>query len=141
MMIESDKDEVLNMMRVFYASEAVATNGSDEIFLNDIENCVGDDPFSEGYVFLDKDTITGYAMLAKSFSTEFGKHCIWIEDLYLKPEYRNRGTATKFFAFLEMKYAGCVLRLEAEKENESALRTYFKNGFEEMPYTELIKSV
>ena len=32
-----DKADVLDMMRVFYSSEAVLSNGSEEIFLNDIE--------------------------------------------------------------------------------------------------------
>ena len=34
-MILSDKKEVLFMMKNFYASDAVYTNGSDEIFEND----------------------------------------------------------------------------------------------------------
>ena len=46
-----DKADVLDMMRVFYSSEAVLSNGSEEIFLNDIENCIGDNPYLEGYVF------------------------------------------------------------------------------------------
>ena len=37
-MEEKDREEIMEMMRVFYASPAVLSNGSDEIFLNDIEN-------------------------------------------------------------------------------------------------------
>ena len=37
-MILSDKKEVLFMMKNFYASDAVYTNGSDEIFENDFES-------------------------------------------------------------------------------------------------------
>ena len=80
--------EVVEMMRVFYASPAVLSNGSEEIFQNNVENCVNDNPYLEGYIFVEKskeDDILGYAMVAKSFSTEFGKPCMWIEDLYLKP--------------------------------------------------------
>ena len=43
-------DKVIEMMRVFYASPAVHTNGSEEIFLNDVENCINDNPYLEGYV-------------------------------------------------------------------------------------------
>ena len=43
-MIFEDKDRVLEMMRVFYASPAVFTNGSDDIFRTDIENCINDNP-------------------------------------------------------------------------------------------------
>ena len=39
-MAEQDKENVLAMMRVFYASPAVLSNGSEEIFKSDIENCL-----------------------------------------------------------------------------------------------------
>lgn len=138
-MIESDKACVLDMMRVFYASPAVLSNGSEEIFHNDIDNCVGECPFVEGYVFENEQGILGYAMVAKSFSTEYGKPCIWIEDLYLKPEYRGLGIGSSFFKFIEKKYKGSLFRLEVEEENERAVAVYKKNGFEVLPYMEMKK--
>ena len=35
---------VADMMRGFYASDAVLTNGSDEIFSADVSECVSDSP-------------------------------------------------------------------------------------------------
>ena len=75
-MTEADRPEIMEMMRVFYASEAVLTNGSDEIFSADIDECVGESPYAEGYVFESSGEIVGYSMLAKSYSTEYGKRCI-----------------------------------------------------------------
>lgn len=132
--------EVLSMMREFYASPAVLTNGSEEIFAADIENCLNDSPYLEGYVFTDGGAVVGYSMEAKSFSTEFGRPCVWIEDMYLKPEYRGRGLAARFFTFLEEKYPRAVFRLEAEGENAPALRAYRKSGFEVLPYVEMKKA-
>lgn len=140
-MIQTDIEEVLEMMRVFYASPAVLSNGSEEIFRNDIENCVGDCPFLEGYVFSENSFILGYAMVAKSFSTEFGKPCLWVEDLYLKPDYRSLGIGTRFFAFIEQKYSNCIVRLEVEKENLSAIHTYKKSGYEMLDYMEMKKEL
>ena len=60
-MKKSDAEKILEMMRVFYSSDAVFSNGSDEIFKNDIENCVNDSPYLVGYVFEDKGEILGYA--------------------------------------------------------------------------------
>lgn len=138
-MIKEDKNSVLKMMRIFYNSPAVLSNGSEEIFHNDIDNCVNECPYLEGYIFQDDKEIQGYAMVAKSFSTEFGKPCIWIEDLYLKPEYRGNGIAGQFFTFIEEKYPDMVMRLEAEKENKKAIHVYKKCGYEELPYLELKK--
>ena len=129
-----DRPVVMEMMRVFYSSPAVLTNGSEEIFANDVDNCIGDSPYLEGYVFENESDLLGYAMIAKSFSTEFGKPCIWIEDLYLKEENRGKGIGKEFFAFIEEKYPNHIFRLEAEEENEGAIRLYKKCGFEVIPY-------
>ena len=92
-----DFQEVLEMMKVFYASEAVLHKASEEVLRRDIEDCLGDMPFIEGYVFEDEGKIAGYAMAAKAYTTEYGGICIWVEDLYMKPEYRHRGLGSLFF--------------------------------------------
>ena len=138
-MIQDDKSTIIDMMRVFYASPAVLSNGSEEIFEADVENCVNDSPYLEGFVFEENGEVQGYGMIAKSFSTEFGKPCIWVEDLYLKPEYRGLGIGTKFFEYLEQTYTDCIFRLEVEEENERAIRVYKKNGFDILPYMEMKK--
>lgn len=137
-MTPADAPAVKAMMHDFYTSPAVLSNGSDEIFDRDIAACVGDSPYMEGYVFLDGDAVVGYAMLAKSFATEFGKNCIWIEDLYLKEGCRGAGRASRFFSFLKTQFSGCVLRLEVERENTRAVAAYEKNGFSFLPYDEMI---
>lgn len=138
-MEQQHAEEVKEMMRVFYASPAVLTNGSEEIFYNDIEQCISDNPYLEGYVFIEREKILGYAMLAKSFSTEYGKPCIWIEDIYLKPEYCGMGIGTKFFDFIDKKYQGYIFRLEVEEDNERAVHVYQKAGFTVLPYLEMKK--
>lgn len=197
MMKEEHTEQVIEMMRVFYASPAVLSNGSEQIFRNDVENCVNESPYLEGYVFVEvdentesaildentksatlkeiteykdsnilkktdentkstilkkivenkensilkekKENIIGYAMIAKSFSTEFGKPCMWIEDLYLKSNYRGIGIGTQFFSFVEKKYPNAILRLEVEEDNKRAIHVYEKNGFEILPYMEMKK--
>ncbi len=138
-MIREDKNIVMDMMRVFYHSPAVLSDGSEEIYANDIENCINDSPYLEGFVFEKGSEILGYGMIAKSFSTEFGKPCIWIEDLYLKPEYRGLGVGSKFFDYLEETYTDHIFRLEVEEENERAVRVYEKNGFSVLLYMEMKK--
>ena len=136
-MNNEDKVEVLSMMEEFYSSDAVFTNGSAEIFQSDFENCISESPYLEGFVFIVDEDIIGYSMIAKSFSTEFGKECIWLEDLYLKANYRGKGIIPKFFKYLTHIYCNAIFRLEVEKENKHALHVYKKFGFEELPYLEL----
>lgn len=140
-MTESDRREVADMMKTFYHSPAVWTNGSEEIYHNDITACVSNNPFAEGFVFETEEEIAGYGMIAKSFSTEFGKPCIWIEDLYLKEEYRGKGVGSSFFTYLEKQFPNTIMRLEVEEENIRAVAVYRKNGYEELPYMEMKKEV
>lgn len=138
-MEQKDKTQVMDMMRVFYASPAVLSNGSEEIFEADVDNCIGESPYLEGYIFESNGDIQGYGMVAKSFSTEFGKPCIWIEDIYIKDEYRGMGIGSYFLHYIEEKYPNAVFRLEAEAENERAVHVYQKCGYEVLPYLELKK--
>ena len=110
-MTEGDRRAVVDMMRSFYHSPAVWTDGSEEIYNNDVTACVSDNPYAEGFIFENAETIVGYGMIAKSFSTEFGKPCIWVEDLYLKEEYRGEGIGSSFFQYLERKYPNTIMRL------------------------------
>lgn len=138
-MTEQDRDCVLAMMRVFYASEAVLSNGSEEIFNKDIDYCVGESPYLEGYLFEETGRLQGYAMVVKSFSTEFGRPCLWVEDLYIKPEFRGLGIGSRFFQFIEERYPEVLFRLEVEAENERAVKMYKKCGYEVLPYMEMKK--
>lgn len=138
-MVERDAPTVIDMMRTFYASPAILSNGSEEIFEADVAECVGDSPYAEGFVFEAEGSIIGYGMLAKSYSTEFGRRCIWIEDLYLLPEYRGLGIGSAFFRHVEKSYPDHLLRLEVEEENERARHVYEKNGFDVLPYMEMKK--
>ena len=138
-MKETDRQKILEMMTVFYASDAVSTNGSPKIFQADMEACLGESPYLEGYVFEGDGQILGYAMVAKSFSTEFGKPCIWIEDIYLEEAYRGMGIGSSFFRFMEEKYPDALFRLELEEENARALHVYKKQGYDFLPYLEMKK--
>ena len=138
-MREEHREEVLAMMRVFYASPAVSTNGSEEIFRADVDACLSDDPYLEGYVLTENGRLLGYTMLARSFSTEFGKHCVWIEDLYLKPEYREKGRGSAALEAIRKLHPETLLRLEVERENSRAVHVSRKSGFGELPYLEMLR--
>ena len=136
---ESDREAVLGMMRIFYASPAVLSNGSEEIFRADVDACLGNSPYLEGYVFEGDGRLLGYAMVAKSFSTEFGKPCIWIEDLYIREGFRGQGLGSRFLRELEQLYTDCIFRLEVEEENRQAIHVYEGCGFRLLPYMEMKK--
>ena len=134
----ADGEAVVEMMREFYTSAAVATNGSEKIFAANVENCTGGSDFVDGFIFETGGRIVGYGIVAKSYSTEFGGECVWIEDIFVEAGSRGRGIGSEFIRYVEEKYSGKILRLEAEGDNSAALALYKKFGFKELPYTELV---
>ena len=141
-MKQIDAEEVFQMMRVFYDSPAVFHTSSDAVLRKDIEDCIGKMPFVDGYVFEEDGILLGYAMTTPSYTTEYGGLCIWLEDLYIKPEYRHMGIGTKFFDFMEQTYPDAVrYKLEVEQKNEKAIAAYKKNGYGISPYFEMTKEM
>lgn len=142
-MTKDDEVTVLEMMKVFYDSPAVLHKTPIEVLKRDIEDCVGDMPFIEGYIAVAGEETAGYAMVAKSYSTEYGGLCIWIEDLYFKEPFRHQGLGSLFFNYLEAQYKGRAVRyrLEVTQENRSAIDAYLKNGFQPLPYLEMTKEI
>lgn len=140
---QADFHQVLSMMKVFYASDALLIHPAEEVLRRSLSDAIAQGPYLEGFGFEVDGILAGYGLVAKSYSTECGGLCIWIEDIYICPEHRGRGLGTGFLRFVEERYRGSAvrLRLEAEPENETAMSVYRKAGFKELGYTQLIKLI
>jgi len=67
---------------------------------------------------------------------EFSSEAMEIKRMYVSPDGRKKGTATKILSELEkwageMKYAKCVL--ETGKRQKDAIALYIKNGYKQIP--------
>ena len=138
-MRREDSAVVVDMMRKFYQSPAVITDGSEEIFAANVENCLSGSTCAAGFVFVDGDKVIGYGITARSYSTEFGGECIWLEDIYIAEEYRGRGIGSQFVRYVKARHPDKILRLESETGNDKALAFYKRLGFKELPYLELVR--
>ena len=122
--------------------QACFTDPSEDVMKRDIADCLGDNPFIECFVFENNTgVIMGYSMVAHSYSTECGGNCVWVEDIYIKPDYRGKNIAGKFFEHLDNMYGkeAVRFRLEVEEENERAVKAYKKAGFERLGYVQMAK--
>ena len=135
-----DAEAVIDMMRKFFSSPATITNGSEKIFAANVENILSGSTCAEGFVFVDGEKIIGYAVTAKSYSTEFGGECIWLEDIFIEAEYRGLGIGSKFIQRVKERYPEKILRLEAEADDKKLLKFYRRHGFKELPYMEMVCS-
>jgi ribosomal protein S18 acetylase RimI-like enzyme len=139
----SDFEEVLSMMLAFYASDALLVHPSETVLRKTLSDAMADGPYLRGYGFEEDGVLAGYGMVAMSYSTEVGGLCAWIEDIYIRPQYRGKGYGTGFLKFVKEQYENRVvrIRLEAEPENETAMAVYRKAGFEILGYTQMVKEM
>ncbi len=135
-----DFDQVLAMMEVFYASDALLIHPPVETLKRTLRDAIAQGPYLKGYGFEEDGMLCGYGMAAMSYSTECGGLCAWIEDIYIMPESRGKGYGTAFLQFVKDRYGDRVkrIRLEAESDNEKAIGVYHNAGFKELAYTQLV---
>ena len=138
---ECDKDEFINMSKMMYSSNAVSHNVPLEHHMRTFDELMRSDTYAQAYILECDDAVAGFALLAKTFSREAGGMVIWIEELYIKEEYRSRGLGSEFFAYLEDNKPSDVarLRLEVEDDNVGAISLYKRLGYEKLDYSQMIK--
>ena len=76
--------------------------------------------------------VVGYVVLTFGFSLEYGGLDAYVDELFVKPEFRGRGFATKALEFLTLecrKLNVVALHLEVDADNHSAKSLYAKMGF------------
>ncbi len=90
---------------------------------------------SVGRAFLicDAESCIGYLVLSFDFSLEFGGKNAWIDELFIRPEWRGRGigsTALEFASQAARDLGAKVLHLEVNRGNP-AIDLYRRHGFED----------
>lgn len=127
------------MSRMFYASGAALRQIDDEKrvkFWSEIlkNNAV------KGYILEYGNSVAGYALTVSYPSQEFGGEVLWIDELFVKPEYRGKKLGGEFLDFAANSAKKVLLRLEVEQDNQRAIALYKAKGFEVLPYIQMIKA-
>jgi GNAT superfamily N-acetyltransferase len=84
------------------------------------------------WLILDEDSAVGYAVLCFGYSLEWLGRDAFVDEFYLREEYRGRGWGKKTMSFLEdaARELGIrTLHLEVVDGNKTALRLYETIGF------------
>lgn len=88
---------------------------------------------SAGLIFLFEKAseAIGYSIVNRFWSNEFSGYILYIDELFVKPAFRNEGIGAQFLEYLQSNPGNdCVaFMLETVRTNEKAIRFYEKNGF------------
>ncbi|MBQ9886703.1 MAG: GNAT family N-acetyltransferase [Lachnospiraceae bacterium] len=137
----NDREEYITLAKEFYRAgvtlEVIDTKNIELTF----DEMMRSDEYAECYFIEDKGNTVGFALLAKTFSQEAGGMVIWLEELYIRPQYRSMGYGTEFFEYLEANMDSRVkrVRLEVEEENTRVVDLYKRMGFKMFAYDQMVK--
>ena len=135
----ADRQLYTKLASEFYSTDAVLYNIPASHIEATFNEMMRSSEYAEGFILETGGEAAGYALLAKTFSQEAGGIVLWIEELYVRSEYRSKGLGSEFFAFLEQNRPAARYRLEIEPENERAADLYARRGFVSLPYCQMIK--
>ena len=137
----ADREIYLQMAHEFYHSEAVLHPVPEENYARAFDEMMRSDVYMEGLIFEAGEEIAGYALLCKTYSQEAGGMAVWIDELYVRDAYRNRGIGHRFFAELEQIIPATRYRLEIEPDNARAEKLYRSMGFDVLGYKQMVKDI
>lgn len=132
--IESDKAEYIKMAEDFYNSDAVLSPIPISNFELTFNELMQSDRYAEAFIFESNKTIAGFGLIAKTFSQEAGGMVVWIEEIYVKKDFRGKGLGSEFINFIKSNVPAKRYRLETEPENLAAQRLYLRHGFRPLEY-------
>lgn len=137
----ADRQCYIAMCKEFYGGDTVLHPVPEDYFQRTFDALMEHTPYAAAYIIEQDGEIAGYALLAKSFSQEAGGVVIWIEELYIRPQFQGHGLGTAFLRFLEEQNDGTVkrYRLEYESGNAGAAALYRRLGYTTFPYGQMMK--
>lgn len=139
---EKDYEFYIELSQQFYNSDACNHSVPIQNFITTFNECISNSPYARGVIVEYEGTPVGYGLYSITFSAEAGGKVVWLEELYILPDYRSHGLGKEFFQFVYEHNADTKrFRLEATPVNTNAMRLYEKLGYKILPYVQMVKDV
>ena len=126
----SDADALVEMMRDFNAHERIAFDEREVRAV--LARLFADDALGLACLILLGGEVAGYVVITFGFSIEFRGRDAFIDELFLKDEYRGLGLGAAAIRLAEgvcRRRGVRALHLEVERENTRAQSLYRRAGF------------
>ncbi len=139
---EKDREIFIAMCEEFYSSTAVSHSVPKSHFERTFEVVTHNSPYYKGYMLEYEGRTAGYGLVQLSYSNEAGGMQMFLEELYIREGYRNKGLGKEFFERVYASRDDVVrYRLEVTAVNERAISLYKRLGYENLDYVQMIKDI
>lgn len=139
---ENDRALWLELTGEFYTSPAVDHSIPEKFRSNCFDALMSKTPYADAVIVESGGKVAGYALLAITFSQEAGGIAVWIEEAYIREEFRGKGLGHEIFSWVENKYPNASrYRLEVEDDNTRAIKLYESLGYKKLNYGQMIKDL
>ena len=139
---EKDKSDVLAMMTSFNKIDGYDFDlATGEKNLSDFTS---NEALGRLYLIKHQENNIGYLVLSFGFSFEYKGRDAFIDELYIKKEYRNKGIGKLTMDFIESESSQLninAIHLEVESHNSNAMRLYLNKGYKSNDRTLLTKKL
>lgn len=135
-----DYDLIMPMVQDFYHSDAVLHPVDPAILERSFQAAAdhGED-LLRGVLISDGDQSAGYLYITQCYSAEVGGRCVFLEEIYLKPDFRGKGLGGQILSWIEEQYPTARrFRLEVNDVNEGAVHLYAKHGYQYLRYDQMV---
>jgi ribosomal protein S18 acetylase RimI-like enzyme len=126
----ADADALVEMMRDFNAHERIAFDEREVRAV--LAQLFANEGYGLAFLVVLNGEVAGYVVVAFGFSVEFRGRDAFIDELFVKEEFRGRGLGGAALRFAEglCRVRGVrALHLEVERENTGAQSVYRRAGF------------
>lgn len=97
-------------------------------------------PYVDCLIAEQDKTPVGYVLLSLTWSNEGGGLTIWVEELYVSDATRRQGVGKALLQAVHERWPEAMrFRLEVEPSNTDAMRLYTANGYENLPYVQMVR--
>lgn len=137
----ADRAVYLEMAHAFYHSPAVLHPVPEKHLEDAFAEMMRSEDYLRGLIFEVDGRVAGYALLCLTYTQEAGGRVVWIDELYVRPEFQGQGLGHAFFASLQEIAPAARYRLEIEPDNLRAKKLYASQGFEELAYAQMVRDM
>lgn len=127
----TDLEIILQLVQEFHHSEKLAFD--EKLDAQALEQLITEPSLGQLWLIQQDDDIADYTIIAWGYSLEFRGRDAFIDEFYLRPQYRQQGIGTQALSFIEKTCQDLgiqAVHLEVDFENPDAQRLYHRVGYQ-----------